>query len=137
LLVKELLPECGVAGAYSLVFNFLACSFLIKITTMHKLKLIILILTSLSIVPMLAGCAGGKTYESTGEHLDDSIITSKVKASILGDSKLKVMQIGVETFKGVVQLSGFVNSTAAATRAVDLARRVKGVKQVNNSLIVK
>lgn len=104
---------------------------------MHKLKLIILILTSLAFVPMLAGCAGGKTTESTGEHFDDAIITSKVKASILGDSKLKVMQIGVETFKGVVQLSGFVNSDAASTRAVDLARRVKGVKQVNNSLIVK
>lgn len=104
---------------------------------MHKIKLIVLILVSLSFVPMITGCAGGKTTQSTGEHFDDTIITSKVKASILGDSKLKVMQIGVETFKGVVQLSGFVNSNEAATRAVDLARRVKGVKQVNNSLIVK
>ncbi|WP_411726158.1 BON domain-containing protein [Methyloglobulus sp.] len=104
---------------------------------MRKLKLIILFLVSLSLVPLIVSCAGGKTYESTGEHLDDSVITSKVKASILGDSKLKVSQIGVETFKGVVQLSGFVNSKEAATRAVDLARRVKGVKQVNNSLIVK
>lgn len=104
---------------------------------MRKLKLIILFLVSLSLVPLIVGCAGGKTYESTGEHLDDSVITAKVKASILGDSKLKLLQIGVETFRGVVQLSGFVNSNEAATRAVDLARRVRGVKQVNNSLIVK
>ncbi len=104
---------------------------------MRKLKLIILFLVSLSLVPAIVGCAGGKTYESTGEHLDDTVITTKVKASIMGDSKLKVLQIGVETFRGVVQLSGFVNSNEAATRAVDLARRVRGVKQVNNSLIVK
>jgi osmotically-inducible protein OsmY len=104
---------------------------------MRKFKLIILFLVSLSLVSLVTGCAGGKTYESTGEHFDDSIITTKVKASILGDSKLKVMQISVETFKGVVQLSGFVNSNESASRAVELARRVKGVKQVNNSLIVK
>ena len=104
---------------------------------MRKLKLIILFLVSLSLVSLIVGCAGDKTYESTGEHLDDSVITTKVKASILGDSKLKLLQIGVETFKGIVQLSGFVNSKEAATWAVDLARRVRGVKQVNNSLIVK
>lgn len=104
---------------------------------MRKFKLIILVLLSFSLVPTLVGCAGGKTYESTGEHFDDAIITTKVKASILGDAKLKLLQISVETFKGVVQLSGFVNSNDAATRAVDLTRRVKGVKQVNNSLIVK
>lgn len=94
-------------------------------------------LLSLLLIFSIAGCAGGKTYESTGEYLDDSVLTSKVKASILGDSRLKVMQISVETFKGIVQLSGFVDSTASAERAVQLARTVKGVKQVNNSLIVK
>lgn len=85
----------------------------------------------------LIGCAGGKTYESTGEYFDDAVITTKVKASILGDSSLKVMQIDVETFKGIVQLSGFVDYSAAITRAVELARSIKGVKMVNNSLIVK
>lgn len=104
---------------------------------MQKLKLLLIICCSLSLMPVLTGCAGGRTTESTGEYFDDSIITSKVNASILGDSKLKFLQINVETFKGVVQLSGFVNSDAAAKRAVDLTRRVKGVKQVNNSLIVK
>jgi osmotically-inducible protein OsmY len=69
--------------------------------------------------------------------VDDSAITTKVKASILGDSKLKTLQIDVETFKGVVQLSGFVDSSEMATRAAELARTVKGVKMVNNSLIVK
>ncbi len=104
---------------------------------MQKLKLLVIFLLSLSLVAVVTGCAGGRTYESTGEYLDDSVVTSKVKASILKDPKLKLLQINVETFKGVVQLSGFVNSNDSAKRAVDLTRRVKGVKQVNNSLIVK
>jgi osmotically-inducible protein OsmY len=104
---------------------------------MHKFKLTIIFLLSLILVPSLIGCAGGRTYESTGEYFDDSVISTKVKASFLADPKIKPLQISVETFKGVVQLSGFVNSNESATRAVDLARRVKGVKQVNNSLIVK
>ena len=104
---------------------------------MHKLKLITFFILSLFLVTTLTGCAGGKTYESTGEYLDDSVISTKVKTSLLNDPKVKLLHINVETFKGVVQLSGFVNSDATAKRAVDLARRVKGVKQVNNSLIVK
>ncbi|MGZ8165870.1 MAG: BON domain-containing protein [Methylobacter sp.] len=104
---------------------------------MSKLKLIIRFLIGFLLVLSIAGCAGSKTHESTGEYLDDAVLTTKVKASILGDSRLKVMQIDVETFKGIVQLSGFVDSTQAAARAVELARTVKGVKMVNNSLIVK
>jgi osmotically-inducible protein OsmY len=104
---------------------------------MSKLNLILRLLISLVLVVSVAGCAGGKTYESTGEYVDDSAITSKVKATILGDSKLKVFQINVKTFKGTVQLSGFVDSSAMATRAAEVARTVKGVKMVNNSLIVK
>jgi osmotically-inducible protein OsmY len=100
---------------------------------MSKFKLIIGIL----LVMLMSGCAGGATHESTGEYLDDSVLTTKVQTSILGDSRLKLLQINVETYKGVVQLSGFVDSAAAATRAVELARTVKGVKSVNNSLIVK
>lgn len=96
-------------------------------------RLLVILVLAISIV----GCAGGKTYESTGEYIDDSAITSKVKTSILGDSKLKMLQINVKTFKGVVQLSGFVDSGNVAARAVELARTVKGVKMVNNSLIVK
>jgi len=104
---------------------------------MSILNLILRLLISLVLVVSVAGCAGGKKHESTGEYLDDSAITTKVKASILGDSKVKVFQINVKTFKGVVQLSGFVDSSEMAARAAELARTVKGVKMVNNSLIVK
>ncbi len=100
---------------------------------MRKLMLI----KGLLLAILIAGCAGGPTHESTGEYVDDSILTTKVKTSILGDSKLKLLQINVETFKGKVQLSGFVDSTSAISRAVELARTVKGVKSVENSLIVK
>ncbi len=85
----------------------------------------------------VAGCAGTYHHESTGEFVDDSVITSKVKAQIFDDPNLKVLQINVETFKGKVQLSGFVNSVAASTRAVEVARSVKGVKSVTNSIIIK
>ncbi|WP_394754630.1 BON domain-containing protein [Crenothrix sp.] len=106
---------------------------------MNKLRLITIFLLSFVLVisVSLTGCASGKKHESTGEFFDDAVLTTKVKASILGDSRLKVLQIDVETYKGVVQLSGFVDTTDAANRAVELARRVRGVKMVNNSLIVK
>lgn len=100
---------------------------------MNKFKLII----SFLLIILVTGCAGGTTHESTGEYLDDTVLTTKVKTSILGDSRLKLLQITVETFKGVVQLSGFVDSANASARAVELARKVPGVKTVNNSLIVK
>jgi len=104
---------------------------------MFKFSSFLRFVSGLLIVAALAGCAGTHKTESTGEFLDDSVLTTKVKASILGDSTLKVFQIDVETFKGIVQLSGFVDSQEAADRAVRLAQTVKGVKQVNNSLIVK
>ena len=91
----------------------------------------------LLLVALIAGCAGSVTQESTGEYIDDSSITASVKAAIYNDPMLKVGQISVESHKGVVQLSGFVDSRQAAARAVELARSVKGVKSVKNSLIVK
>ena len=91
----------------------------------------------LLVIAVIAGCAGSRTQESTGEYFDDSTITAKVKAAILGDPDLKVLQINVETFKGVVQLSGFVNSPQAVSRAVAVARGVSGVKSVKNDLLVK
>lgn len=104
---------------------------------MKKFNSIRCFVCGLSVVLALAGCAGSKLHESTGEYFDDVMLTTKVKTSILGDARVKFLQIHVETFKGVVQLSGFVNSQSAADQAVHLARTVKGVKQVNNSLIVK
>ena len=85
----------------------------------------------------VAGCAGTHQRESTGEYVDDSVITTKVKAQIFNDPLLKVLQINVETFKGEVQLSGFVNSATAAARAVAVTRSVKGVRSIKNSLVVK
>lgn len=83
------------------------------------------------------GCAGTSTRESTGEYIDASVLTSKVKTAIYNDPMLKVLQINVETFKGVVQLSGFVDSPEAAARAVEVARSVEGVKAVKNKMSVK
>ena len=91
----------------------------------------------LVLVTFIAGCAATQHRESTGEYVDDSVLTSKVKAEIYNDPMLKVLQINVESFKGVVQLSGFVDSSQAATRAVEVAKSVKGVQSVKNSLVVK
>jgi osmotically-inducible protein OsmY len=85
----------------------------------------------------LAGCAPTPTREGTGEYIDDTVITTKVKTAIFNDSSLKSAEINVETFKGVVQLSGFVNSQADINRAVVVARRVNGVKSVENNMQVK
>ena len=92
---------------------------------------------SLLLALLMAGCASSATQESTGEYIDDSGITASVKAAIYNDPMLKVGQISVETYKGVVQLSGFVDSKQAAARAVELARSVKGVTSVKDSLVVK
>ena len=83
------------------------------------------------------GCASTSTKEGTGEYFDDSVITAKVKAEIFKDDSLKSSEINVETFKGVVQLSGFVNSQTDIDRAVEVARTVKGVTSVKNDMRVK
>ena len=80
------------------------------------------------------GCASTSKQESTGAYIDDSWITTKVKAEIFGEPSLKVTQITVETYKGVVQLSGFVESTASMDKAVEIARSVKGVSSVKNDM---
>jgi osmotically-inducible protein OsmY len=85
------------------------------------------------------GCATEPRHapESAGQFVDSSVITTKVKAAILDEPTLKSFQIKVETFKDVVQLSGFVDSTAAVRRAGEVARAVNGVASVRNDLIVK
>ncbi|HEX5629312.1 MAG TPA: BON domain-containing protein [Usitatibacteraceae bacterium] len=75
--------------------------------------------------------------QSPGAYVDDSVITGKVKAAVLEEPMLKSAEINVETFKGVVQLTGFVSSRAAIDKAVEVARRVEGVKSVKNDMIVK
>jgi hyperosmotically inducible protein len=85
----------------------------------------------------VVGCASTPKQEGTGEYVDDSVITGKVKTAILNEPTLKVAEINVETFKGVVQLSGFVSSQAAATKAVEVTRVVGGVKSVKNDMRIK
>jgi osmotically-inducible protein OsmY len=80
------------------------------------------------------GCASTAKHEGTGEYIDDSVITTKVKAAILDEPSLKSAEINVETFKGRVQLSGFVNSRADINKAVEVARSVKGVVDVKNDM---
>lgn len=85
----------------------------------------------------VVGCASTSKQSSTGEYIDDTVITTKVKAAILDEKELKVTEINVETFKGVVQLSGFVSSQSDINRAADIARGVTGVKSVKNDMRVK
>ena len=96
-----------------------------------------LILAALTAIIPIVACAPTRTTESTGQYVDDSVITSKVKNDILQDADLKVLQIHVNTYKGTVQLSGFVDSSQAFARAGAVARAVEGVKAVQNDLAVK
>ncbi|MFZ6872620.1 BON domain-containing protein [Undibacterium sp. Di27W] len=86
---------------------------------------------------IITGCASTSTKEGTGEYVDDTVITTKVKAEIFNEPSLKSMEINVETFKGVVQLSGFVTSNANIDKAVSIARNVKGVHSVKNDMRLK
>ena len=83
------------------------------------------------------GCASTAKQEGTGEYVDDTVITGKVKAAIFNEPTLKSAEINVETFKGVVQLSGFVRSQADIDQAVRVARGVAGVKSVKNDMRIK
>lgn len=85
----------------------------------------------------VVGCASTAKQESTGQYIDDSAITTGVKAAILNAPTLKVSEINVETFKGTVQLSGFVSSAENIATASSVARTVNGVKSVKNDLRLK
>jgi len=103
---------------------------------MYPIKTLIAVFATAMLV-FTAGCASTRTHEGTGQYVDDSAITTKVKAAILGEPGLKVSEINVETFKGVVQLSGFVSSRDDIRSAVRVASAVNGVKSVKNSMQVK
>ena len=103
---------------------------------MNSFKRISAFIAAISMMFML-GCASTAKQEGTGEYIDDTVITTKVKARILDEPGLKSAEINVETFKGVVQLSGFVSSQASINRADELARGVKGVTSVKNDMRVK
>lgn len=104
---------------------------------MKKRTIFIRYLLVLMLMATFAACASTPHHEGTGEYVDDSVITTKVKALLVADDFLKSFEIGVETFQGIVQLSGFVNSQNAIDKAGHIAWSVKGVKSVKNNLIVK
>jgi osmotically-inducible protein OsmY len=89
------------------------------------------------LLAFFVGCASTPKQSGTGEYIDDTVLTTKVKAAVFNEPTLKSAEINVETFKGVVQLSGFVNSQADINKAVQIAREIEGVKSVKNDMRVK
>jgi osmotically-inducible protein OsmY len=90
-----------------------------------------------ALLAFFVGCAATPKQEGTGEYIDDSVLTTKVKAAVFNEPSLKSTEINVETFKGVVQLSGFVSSQTDINKAAEVARSVKGVTSVKNDMRVK
>jgi osmotically-inducible protein OsmY len=91
----------------------------------------------LAIGGLSGGCAATRTHDSTGQYVDDTVITTKVKSALLGDKAVKSFEIKVETVKGVVQLSGFVDTADQKSAAASDASAVRGVTDVENNLIIK
>ena len=104
---------------------------------MKKRNIVIHFLVLLMLIATFVACASTRTHESAGEYVDDSVITTKIKSLLAEDDFLKSFEISVESFKGTVQLSGFVNSQQAVDKAAEIVRSVKGVKSIKNNLIVK
>jgi osmotically-inducible protein OsmY len=104
---------------------------------MKKSHIVISFLVVLMMIAVFVACASTPKQEGTGEYFNDSYITAKIKTQLAADDFLKSFQISVESRKGIVQLSGFVNSQEAVTKAGQIARGVKGVVSVENDLIVK
>ncbi|MEI7637633.1 MAG: BON domain-containing protein [Syntrophus sp. (in: bacteria)] len=104
---------------------------------MKKRNIVISFLIVLMMIAALVACASTQKKEGTGEYIDDSVITTKVKSLLAADDFLKSFQISVESRKGIVQLSGFVDSQKSVNKAGQITRGVEGVKSVRNDLIVK
>lgn len=104
---------------------------------MKKRNIVVYCLAFFMLIATFAVAAPKVTRESAGEVIDDSVITTKVKALLAKDDLLKSFQISVETYQGTVQLSGFVNSQKAVDKAASITKSVKGIKSIKNDLIVK
>lgn len=102
-----------------------------------NIKHITRVILAIAFSALLAACAGTATQESTGEYIDDTVVTSRVKSVLLNDPAVSGLSINVETYKGTVQLAGFVKTVAERNRAVLLARDVKGVRQVKNNILIR
>jgi len=103
----------------------------------QKLKQWIALPLALGLVIVATGCAGNSHERSTGESIDDTATTSRVKSALGDDAKYKYSDVKVTTFKGHVQLSGFVDSRDQKTKATDIAKATPGVKEVDNNIDVK
>ncbi|MBN1473472.1 MAG: BON domain-containing protein [Syntrophaceae bacterium] len=104
---------------------------------MKKRNIVVCFMAMLLLIAVIGACASTSTREGTGEYIDDSVITTKIKSMLAADDFLKSFKIGVKTYRGVVQLSGFVNSQKAVDKATEIVKSVKGVKDIKNDLIVK
>jgi len=104
---------------------------------MGKIQRIVKVLICAAMLSAFLGCTTTPKHDSAGQYVDDSVITTKVKAAIFDEMALKTFQINVKTFQGVVQLSGFVDSAQNAQKAGEIAKNVEGVKRVENDLIAK
>jgi osmotically-inducible protein OsmY len=104
---------------------------------MVKMKRVVQLLFCVGLLTASIGCAATQKHESTGQYVDDSVITTKVKAAIFKEDKLKTLQINVKTEKAVVHLSGTADSQQSVTRAGEIARHVDGVALVENGMVVK
>jgi hypothetical protein len=107
------------------------------VTVMKTINTLVRSILLIVLVVGVAACGSTSKQSAPGEYVDDSVITTKVKSQLAGDDFLKSFEISVETYKGVVQLSGFVDSQTAVNRAGEIARRVQGVSSVKNNLNVK
>lgn len=105
--------------------------------SIQRMRVPALRLACVALFSLMLGCASTHKQEGTGEYIDDSVVTGKVKAAVFNDPSLKSAEINVETFKGSVQMSGFVESQGDINKAVALARGVQGVTNVKNDMVVK
>jgi hypothetical protein len=105
--------------------------------TQKAFSLMMLCASGLGLVLFVGGCVGSETQKSTGQYIDDATITTKVKAALIEDSVVSGLEINVETYKGTVQLNGFVDSQDQKECAEEIAQDVKGVEDVINNLTVK
>jgi hypothetical protein len=108
----------------------------LELHLMYRIKTLAAVFSTIVIMATL-GCASTRTHEGAGQYVDDSVITAKVKTAILNEPGLSVSEVNVETYKGAVQLSGFVSSRADIASAVRVARAVNGVSSVTNDMRLK
>lgn len=101
------------------------------------IRALVLAVAGLFAAGMLTGCAGNGDQVSTGQYIDDRAITAKVKTKLIDDPTTKARNINVDTYRGTVQLSGFVESQREKDRAGEIARSVNGVTGVKNDLVIR